>query len=132
KSADDVRQAVNAIQGRIASLDPGIAVDGYLVAECIDSGIEVMVGARVDADFGPVVTFGAGGVFAEVLDDIVMRAAPISIGEARMMIAQSKVAPLLEGVRGKPRMDIDAVANVLVKLSDLATALEDDLVELEI
>lgn len=91
-----------------------------------------MLGARVDPVFGPVVTFGFGGIFAEVLDDVVMRVAPVDYREAQLMIGQSKTAKLLVGARGGPSMDVHAVAQILEKLSNLVVALQDDLIELDI
>ena len=79
-------------------------------------GIEVIVGARRDGSFGPTVMFGLGGIYVEVLKDIAFRAFPLSREETLNMIGQIESYPLLLGVRGEARKDIDEVASTIVKV----------------
>jgi acetyltransferase len=91
----------------------------YLVEEMAPPGLELLVGAVRDASFGPAVTVGLGGVFAEALRDSVTRLAPLSVEAALEMIAELRAAELLSGFRGGPPLDRMAVAEALVKLGDL-------------
>jgi acetyltransferase len=91
----------------------------YLVQKMAPAGHEVIVGGRQDREFGPVVLFGLGGVFVEVLKDTSIRVAPIGRQTAYDMIAEVKGAPMLQGFRGKPAADIEALADVLVAVSKL-------------
>ena len=78
----------------------------------------------MDPSFGPVVMFGLGGIFVEVLKDVTFRAAPFDIAEAHRMIREIRGYPMLEGVRGAPPADIDALADLLSALSRFAAANE--------
>ena len=86
------------------------------------SGVECILGVRRDPVFGPVVMVGSGGVLAEVLDDVAFRKAPIDCAEAKRMIAELKGARVLEGIRGRPRCDVDALAGAVAALSRFAAA----------
>lgn len=111
-----VRDAFAAIAALPAPLD--LPAEGVLVQEQITGGIEVIVGARVDPAFGPLVLFGAGGVLAELLDDVAIRLAPVTLDEARAMIAQTRVARLLAGLRGRAPGDTEALAQAIAALSE--------------
>jgi acetate---CoA ligase (ADP-forming) len=99
-------------------------VNGVLVAE-MGKGLEIIAGAVNDPYFGPVVMFGMGGVYAEVLRDVAYRYAPFDLECAREMIEETRGAVLLRGVRGEPAADIDALAGVLARLSQLVSDHED-------
>jgi acetyltransferase len=86
----------------------------------IRGGIETLVGAFRDDQFGPVVTVGLGGIFTEALDDVAFRVAPIDEQEARAMIGELRSRRLFEGVRGRPPADLDALARVIAAVSVLA------------
>lgn len=107
-------------------------IDGVLVQEMVAGGIEVIVGVTNDALFGPAVMFGLGGVFAEVLKDVSFRVAPITTAIAHEMIAEIKGYPVLMGARGQPLADIDALVEVLVRLSALAMDLREHVAEIDI
>ena len=98
----------------------GAAIEGVVVAPMIDGGVETILGVKRDPVFGPVVVFGLGGVFVEVLQDVTRRLAPFGVEEAHEMIREIKGYPLLEGVRGGPVADVDALAEALSRLSVLA------------
>jgi len=110
---------------------PGAAIDGVLVSE-MASGLETLIGVINDPSFGPVVALGLGGVFTEVLKDVTYRVAPFGIETARDMIAELRAAKLFEGYRGKPPADKEALAETLVAVSKMATALSSRLKELDI
>ncbi len=117
----DLRDAatVRAAYVDVAGRAPGHEV---LVQRMERGGVEMLVGRSHDPELGLVVTVGIGGVFVEVLQDVAMRVAPITEADAREMIAQLRGAPLLEGIRGRPPADVDALVRVILTLAfhDLA------------
>ena len=104
---------------------PGARLDGLLAAEMVGDGVETIVGVVNDAAFGPVVAVGLGGVFTETLHDVAYRIAPFGIAEAQAMLAELQGRGLLDGVRGRPALDVDALAQALVHVAALAWALRD-------
>jgi acyl-CoA synthetase (NDP forming) len=116
-----VAEAVQRMAAEVPPRAPGARIDGYLVSEMIGGGVEMIVGARHDPVFGPVVLLGLGGIFVEVLRDVVMRLAPVSDGEARAMIDELRGAALLHGARGSAPADVEALARALAAVSRLAT-----------
>ncbi|MBI4203795.1 MAG: acetate--CoA ligase family protein [Betaproteobacteria bacterium] len=111
---------------------PDARIEGVLVQETVQGGIEAILGVTNDPLFGPAVMFGLGGIFAEVLKDVAFRLAPVTPSVAREMIAEIKGYPLLAGARGKAPADIDALADAIVRLSALAVDLEAELAELDV
>jgi acetyltransferase len=91
-----------------------------LVTPMLDPGVETVVGVLRDPQFGPVVMFGLGGVLVEALDDVVFRVAPFGLEEARTMIGEIRGHRLLDAVRGRPAVDRGALADLLVRVSELA------------
>ena len=120
--ADAVRAAFTDIMDRARKEKPKAILDGCLVAPMITGGAETILGVVNDASFGPVVMFGLGGIFAEVLKDVTFRVAPFGLDEARAMIREVKGFPLLDGARGKPKLDQEALAKALAALSVYAAA----------
>jgi acyl-CoA synthetase (NDP forming) len=94
----------------------------FLLEEMSEGGLDLIVGARRDPVFGPVVLFGLGGTVAEALADVSIRAAPLSVEEARNMPSELSGRQLLQGWRGAPRLDSQALADIVVTLGDLLTA----------
>lgn len=121
-SAQEVEQAFEAITSRVRQARPDARMDGVLVAPMVSGGVECILGAMVDPAFGPVVMFGLGGVLVEVLKDVTFRRAPIDIGEARRMICETRACAVLDGVRGRPPSDVDALAEAISRLSLLIAA----------
>jgi acyl-CoA synthetase (NDP forming) len=115
-----VRQAHNEIVASVAEKAPGAAVDGIMVAPMVSGGVETILGVHADPVFGPTVMFGLGGIFVEVLKDVTFRVAPFGLDEARCMIREVKGYPLLEGARGQPPADVEALAEALARLSVFA------------
>lgn len=106
--------------------------DGKLLVQEMVSGTEVIVGARVDPQFGPFLMVGLGGIFVEVLKDIALRLLPVDEKEALAMLKELKGYPLLEGVRGQPRRDLPALVRAMTGLSDLFVAYRSYLSDMEI
>jgi acetyl coenzyme A synthetase (ADP forming)-like protein len=119
ENEDEVVDAYQAILRSCRAHVPDAVIDGVEVVEMVRPGVETIVGARQDPSFGPVVMFGLGGIYVEVMKDIAFRAAPVGRAAAGEMISDLRSYPLLLGVRGESRKDIDAIADVVVKLSHL-------------
>ncbi|MGB2982875.1 MAG: acetate--CoA ligase family protein [Candidatus Bipolaricaulia bacterium] len=118
----DEGEVVDAYQAIIRSCrahSPHAEIKGVEVAEMIRPGVETIVGARQDPSFGPVMMFGLGGIYVEVMRDVAFRKAPVGLKTANEMIAGIRSYPLLLGVRGERRKDIDELAGVIVRLSHL-------------
>ena len=93
---------------------------------------ELLVGGRVDPDFGPVVVVGAGGMLVELFKDVAVRLAPVSEETAREMIAETRAAAFLGGWRGRPRGDVDGAARAVARLSEFVADFRDEIAEAEI
>lgn len=108
------------LRERAEKAEDADALEGVIVAPMLSGGIEAILGVQIDPVFGPAVMFGLGGVFVEVFKDVSFRLAPFDKDEALSMIAETKGAQLLRGVRGQPAADMDALADALVCLSRFA------------
>nr|WP_314355465.1 acetate--CoA ligase family protein [uncultured Achromobacter sp.] len=129
---DAVRHGHAAILDSVRTHCPTARIDGVLVAPMAPKGVECIVGMHSDPVFGPVVMFGLGGVFVEVLKDVSFRLAPFDRAQALSMIREIKGYALLQGARGAPPCDINALANALVALSRFADARREDFSSVEI
>jgi len=98
---------------------PHAVIDGIEVVEQIAAGTEVILGARRDANFGTTLMFGLGGIYVEVMKDVAFRAVPLSEREIRSMIKEIRSYPLLLGVRGEARKDIESIIAALEKVASL-------------
>jgi acetyl-CoA synthetase (ADP-forming) len=119
KNKEEVKEAYNKIVENVKKHTPKAEIRGVIVQEMAEPSIEVIIGAVKDPQFGPALMFGLGGIFVELLKDVTYRIAPITREEAKEMVTEIKAYPLLEGYRGKPRMDIDAIIDVLLNTSRL-------------
>ena len=106
--------------------------NGVTVQEMVMDGVEVIVGVSYDSQLGATILFGSGGVMVEVYNDVALRLCPIDKEDALEMIAEVKGAKLLEGFRGRPAADVDALADTLVRVSQMAAQLDGSLAELDI
>jgi len=111
---------------------PGARVEGVLVQQMARPGAEMMVGARLDAQFGPLITCGFGGVAVEVTRDVATALAPVGAREARAMIASLRGYRLLTGYRNLPAADIGALAEIVGRLSLLARDLAGEIEEIDV
>jgi acyl-CoA synthetase (NDP forming) len=118
RDATELRHAADTIRRNLLSRK-GLEPQGYLVQRMVNSGVEVIVGGVRDESFGPVVSFGSGGVLVELLRDVTFRLAPISRSEAMEMIRETLASRLLEGFRGESRKDVESLADLLVKVSEI-------------
>ena len=132
RNADEVQAAYAEIMANAAQHAANAKINGAIVQEMVTGGVEVIVGVSYDAQLGPMLLFGSGGVMVEVYNDVALRHCPITRGEAVEMIAEVKGAKLLRGFRGKPAADVDALADTLVRVSQLAVHLDGKLAELDI
>ncbi|GAA2787228.1 acetate--CoA ligase family protein [Streptomyces showdoensis] len=110
----------------------GIDLDGVLVCQMVGRGVEMVVGVTHDSLFGPTVTVGLGGVLVEVLNDAAVRVPPFGEREARDMLGELRGRALLDGVRGAPPADVDALVEVVLRVQRMALELDGDLAELDI
>jgi acetyltransferase len=121
-SEADVRRAFDEIMRNAQVFDPQADVRGVIVSPMADPGFEVIIGTKIDDQFGPVIMFGLGGIWVEVLKDVSFRVLPIAHRSARQMIDEIRSAPILNGVRGNPPADKKALQKLLVKCSEIIEA----------
>ncbi|AXA74376.1 6-carboxyhexanoate--CoA ligase [Achromobacter insolitus] len=129
---DALRSAYADILAAVRQHRPDARIDGVLVAPMAPKGVECIAGVHCDPVFGPVVMFGLGGVFVEVLKDVSFRLAPFGRDDALAMIREIKGYALLQGARGAPPCDIGALAEALAALSRFAHARPADFSSVEI
>jgi acetyltransferase len=132
KGDDEVRAAYSEIICNARAYKMDARINGVSVQEMLAEGTEVIVGVTRDPAFGPVIMFGLGGIFVEVLKDVSFRVAPVSHGDALDMIEEIRGFAVLKGVRGKPPADVEAIADVILKVSALVTDYRDSIEELDI
>ncbi len=120
---EDVKDAYEDLIVRARNYQPDATLLGVQVQEMIDTdeGVETILGMNKDPQFGPVLMFGLGGIFVEVLEDTSFRVAPISEREGREMVNELSSAPLLRGARGKESVNIDKVVETIQRLSQMVT-----------
>ncbi|MCG8335195.1 MAG: acetate--CoA ligase family protein, partial [Proteobacteria bacterium] len=114
-----VESAFKDMEAKIKKSYPEVKIDGVMVQPMAVGGRELILGARQDEQFGPVILVGLGGIFVEIFEQANMRIAPISRTEARTMIEELNGAQILMGARGEKRFDIEAVADAVLHLSQL-------------
>lgn len=120
--AEQVTAGFATLLQRAAEHAPQARIEGVLVAKQMSGGVECMVGIHRDPVFGPVAAIGLGGIFVEVLRDVVLRRCPFGPEEAKTMIHGIRAAAVLQGARGQPAADIDALAAMLAQVSQFAAA----------
>lgn len=118
RTADDVARTFAEFEALVAA-QPGAEFEGVSVQPMARSGLEVIIGAERDPQVGPVVLFGLGGVLVEVLDDVTLKVAPLTRTDARDMLQEIRGRRLLEGVRGRPGVDREAIVEALIAVSEL-------------
>jgi acetyl-CoA synthetase (ADP-forming) len=112
-----VRMAYNEMMESVNQQYPGADIQGVSVQKMVRPGTEVIIGTNKDLQFGPVLMFGLGGIFVEVLQDVSFRIIPVNEREAQEMIQEIKGYPLLQGYRGKEPANIPALVDLILKLS---------------
>ena len=122
-----VSNAFATLMAKVAAARPKAKLDGVMIAPMISGGVECILGVQRDPVFGSVVMFGLGGILVEALRDVSFRLAPFGLTEAHRMIDEIKARAVLDGWRGRPAADVDALAKALVALSQFAAAAGDRL-----
>lgn len=118
QDAGAVREAFEAMMQRVAQAAPSAKIDGVAIQSMAKQGTEVIVGSTTDPQFGPVLMFGLGGVFVEVLKDVAFRVVPLEGRDAKQMVREIKGLPILQGVRGQDPADLEAIESLILGLSD--------------
>ncbi len=116
----EVSNGYDDIMKNVKKNCPGASIDGVLVQKMYHMGREVLIGMKRDPVFGPLIAFGLGGIYVEVLKDVSFRVAPVSLKDAYEMIDEIKTVQLLKGVRGEAASDIDVLAKTIVQVSHIA------------
>lgn len=132
RSEAEVREAYDDIMRNADRISPAPRINGVLVQPMIPQGTEIMVGARVDPQFGPMIVVGLGGVFVELLQDTAVRLAPVGVDEALKMLRQLKGRRALEGFRGAAPVDLPQLAEVIARISEFAADQRDRVAELDV
>jgi acetyltransferase len=131
-SAAEVRDAYTRIQAEVRKCAPSAMIDGVVVQRMAGEGVEMILGVKRDPLFGPVVLCGFGGILVEVLKDVAIGIPPLTGDQAHDMLKRLRGFTILGGVRGKPPADVAVLCNAIVGVSQLAVALGDQLLGLDI
>lgn len=120
KNDEEVRNCYSEMMKKVSELSGKADIQGILVQEMVSKGVEVIIGIKRDPVFGPVLTFGLGGIFTELFKDVTYKLAPTTPNSARKMLEEIKGYPLLNGFRGGVKADIAALVDLLVRVSNLS------------
>lgn len=120
--AEALRAEYGEMMARVQAAAPSARILGVAIQSMAPQGTEVIVGATTDPQFGPVMMFGLGGVFVEVLKDVAFRIVPLEARDARQMVREIKGLPILQGVRGQAPSDLDALEGLILKVSEFMVA----------
>jgi len=118
-SATEVKKAFDTISARVKKLKGKPKLEGILIAQQVKADLELVIGASLDAEMGPVVLFGTGGIDIELLKDVALAGAPLDEAEARQLIGRTKAGVKIKGYRGKPALHEASAVKALVGLSNL-------------
>ncbi|MCL5056632.1 MAG: acetate--CoA ligase family protein [Actinobacteria bacterium] len=121
RDAQGLKNAYLSMLEEVQEKSPGASIQGVLVQRYLSGGIELILGSKMDAEFGPVLVFGTGGIYTEIMRDVAFRIAPVSPAEALEMIGETRAGRLLQGVRGQEKADLNALVKAITCLSDLVT-----------
>ncbi len=119
ENKNEVMDAYEAINHNVRNYNPDVRIEGFEIDEMVRDETETIVAARRDVAFGPIVMFGMGGIYVEVMRDVAFRAFPLSYKEALKMISQIHSYPILLGVRGEKRKDIDTIADSIIRVGTI-------------
>jgi acyl-CoA synthetase (NDP forming) len=130
--ADAARATYTQLVERAAEVDASARVDGVLVQQMVTGGVEMIVGITHDSQLGAAVMVGTGGIFAEVLRDVAVRPLPLDAADAHEMVKSLRGYALLQGARGRPPANVDALVGVVMAVAHLASACGDQIAELDL
>lgn len=119
RNHEQLVQSIQDMDEQFKKMMPPPTIDGFLIQKMADDGVECFVGGRQDPVFGPIVIAGLGGIFLEIFKDTAIRLAPVTKSEALDMLGQLQAYPVLQGARGKMKADIEALADVICRVSQL-------------
>ncbi len=122
RGADSIRAARSDILANAGAYDSEARIEGVLCTPMAEAGVEIIIGVIQDPIFGPVMMFGLGGIFVEVLKDVAFRAIPMSRADTYEMLDQIASRKILEGVRGTPPVETDAIVDLMMAVAELAQA----------
>jgi len=117
---EEAEKTYARIISNVKKMQPEAQIDGILISKQVEGGTEVILGLKRDPSFGPVVMFGLGGIFVEILKDVSFRVAPINKESAIDMIKEIKSSKMLLGARGRKMLDIESIAEAILRISQLA------------
>jgi len=120
KNSAEARSAYAKIIVNAMNYDKTADIRGVLISPMMRQGVEVIIGMTHDPQFGPVIMFGLGGIFVEVFKDVSFRVTPVDKADATDMIKEIKAYPILTGIRGERAKDIDALIDLILKISNLS------------
>ena len=122
RGAAEIASGIEAMLDEVQRRNPGAEVSGVLVTPMARRGVEIILGAVTDPQYGKVLMFGLGGVFVEVLKDVTFRTLPLTRADAEEMLGEIRGAAMLDGVRGAPPADRGAIIELMLRLSNIVTA----------
>ncbi len=132
RDADAVRKAYREIEEAVGRLSEPVTVNGIVVQEMVSGGTEMMVGASVDAQFGPLITCGFGGTSVEILGDVHTRRAPVNVTEALDMLRSLRGSGLLFGYRNQEPADVRSLGETVCRISEMISDLREEVAELDV
>jgi acetyltransferase len=119
ESEIEVKRAFNDIKSRLTEMGRQNEMDGVTVQHMVKEGTEAIVGVTLDPSFGPLIMFGLGGIYAELMKDVAVRLHPLTDSDARELVKSIKMTKLFEGFRGAPASDTESLEDLLLRLSAL-------------
>lgn len=122
ETEEEIKAAFDKIITNAGKYNPDADIKGCLVSQMADKGVEIIIGAKIDDQFGPVIMVGLGGILVEVLKDVSFRVLPITRSSAKGMLSEIKSAPILDGVRGEPPVDKKAIVDLLLTVGEIVEA----------
>jgi acyl-CoA synthetase (NDP forming) len=132
KNEAELRAAFAAVMENAHKVTPPPAINGVLVQPMVPQGVEMMVGARVDPLFGPLIVVGLGGIFVELMKDSAVGLAPLTHTEARGLLDRLRGKAILAGFRGSAAVDLDALADIIVRVAEFTDDHKDTVAEIDI
>jgi hypothetical protein len=132
RDAGAMRDGYRVVMANAHKVSPPPRITGVLVQPMIAAGVEIMIGARLDPQLGPLIVAGLGGIMVELVKDTAIELAPVTHAEARAMLLRLKGAQLLTGFRGSRSVDIDQLAGIVCRLSEFAADQADRVAEVDV
>lgn len=119
KSEKEVRDGYIEIIEKVRSTNPDAEIRGMIVQQMAPPSTEIIIGAMRDSQFGPTIMFGIGGILTEIIDDVSFKIAPLTVSDAENMLEEIESKAILEGARGRPKVDFSAIKEILMIVSDI-------------